>query len=581
MRITHSTLHAINFGPGQQYVVLGFSLDDDQQHVALSSSSGSRLSVKEELAPCYKVPDGHESHFVALLSANLMCLAIITRLIPGQTLLLHNPTTVIASVMAYHARQVEVHLIITTASTGHSTPSSWIYINSFSSQRQIQSLLPIHVDLMVDMTDSKQVGERGTMTSSLLRRSLPTSCLCQTLDGLISWQPSVLLACQAGKARCILNTAIEIATQQLANTPSNPEIALSVQELHMQEERKVHVFSVIDWTLDTSVTVQISPMDSNLTFAQENTYWFVGLSSSLGLSLCDWMIDHGARHIVISSRNPQIDPTWLRKASDRGVTVKVAANDITDETALQALYDNICAELPPLAGIVQGAMLLRDSPLRDMTCEAMNAALCPKVKGSLNLDRVLKDRPLDFFIFMSSLTSIIGNAGQCNYSAANSFMCSLARQRRKRGLFTATINLGLVIGIGMTTNLASMQTSVLTKRGFLPVSEPALHQIFAEGIAACRLDSPSGGEILTELPSIPRYSSSSQLVWASDPKFGSLIRSGDAVVTQTLNSENQVSIADRLLKIQSTLDLKKLITGKSSIFGYDWQEIPSAAIEKR
>jgi hybrid polyketide synthase/nonribosomal peptide synthetase ACE1 len=216
-----------------------------------------------------------------------------------------------------------------------------------------------------------------------------------------------------------------------------------------------------------------------------------------------------------------------------------------------------------------------------MTCEAMNAALCPKVKGSLNLDRVLKDKPLDFFIFMSSLTSIIGNAGQCNYSAANAFMCSLARQRRQRGLFTATINLGLVIGVGMTTDLASMQTSVLTKRGFLPVSEPALHQIFAEGIAACRLDSPSKGEIMTEIPSISRYSSSYQLVWASDPKFRSLISSGDAVVTQARDSENQVSIADRLLKIQSTLDLKKLITGKSSIFGYDWQEIPSAAIEKR
>ena len=79
-------------------------------------------------------------------------------------------------------------------------------------------------------------------------------------------------------------------------------------------------------------------------------------------------------------------------------------------------------------------MVLNDVATRDMKLEELTRVLRPKVDGSLNLDRLFSDEPLDFFIFFASAANVAGNPGQANYTAANLFMSGLAQQRRRRGL---------------------------------------------------------------------------------------------------------------------------------------------------
>ena len=55
----------------------------------------------------------------------------------------------------------------------------------------------------------------------------------------------------------------------------------------------------------------------------------------------------------------------------------------------------------------------------NMTFEDFVRVLKPKVEGSARLDELFSDANLDFFIMLSSTASLIGNAGQSNYSAAN------------------------------------------------------------------------------------------------------------------------------------------------------------------
>ena len=96
---------------------------------------------------------------------------------------------------------------------------------------------------------------------------------------------------------------------------------------------------------------------------------------------------------------------------------------------METLYKEICSTLPPIAGVAQGAMVLRDTPTRDMTIENMQDVLRPKVDGSVYLHELFSENNLDFFIFFSSMVAVIGNIGQSNYSAAHGFMASLAAQR--------------------------------------------------------------------------------------------------------------------------------------------------------
>lgn len=69
--------------------------------------------------------------------------------------------------------------------------------------------------------------------------------------------------------------------------------------------------------------VKVEPVDRNAMLRVDRTYWLVGLSRSLGLSLCKWMIEHGARHVVISSRSPIVDRAALQALTKNGAVVKV------------------------------------------------------------------------------------------------------------------------------------------------------------------------------------------------------------------------------------------------------------------
>jgi hypothetical protein len=149
-------------------------------------------------------------------------------------------------------------------------------------------------------------------------------------------------------------------------------------------------------------------------------------------------------------------------------------------------------------------MLLRDTSILKMSFDQLNAVLRPKVLGTLFLDRIFHDQHLEFFILTSSITGVLGSPGQANYAAANTFMCGLAAQRRKRGLAATAINLGAIVGVGMMERgPQKVLKSILQRLSLMPLSEGDFHQIFAEAIEAGRPDSVCGPELTTTLRTIP------------------------------------------------------------------------------
>ena len=138
-------------------------------------------------------------------------------------------------------------------------------------------------------------------------------------------------------------------------------------------------------------------------------------------------------------------------------------------------------------------MVLQDTPTRDMSLEDMEKVLKPKVNGSIYLDELFSDNILDFFIFFSSMVAVVGNLGQPNYNAANTFMSSLEAQRRKRGLAASVINIGAIIGVGfITREVSQANQDNLRKGGYMWLSEQDFHQIFAEAVLAGRPEISTG-----------------------------------------------------------------------------------------
>ena len=81
--------------------------------------------------------------------------------------------------------------------------------------------------------------------------------------------------------------------------------------------------------------------------------------------------------------------------------------------------------------------------------DRFRTAMIAKVFGTWNLDRLTADTPLDFFVMFSSASSLFGQPGQGNYSAANACMDALAHRRRAQGLPALAINWGPWSEVGL------------------------------------------------------------------------------------------------------------------------------------
>lgn len=191
------------------------------------------------------------------------------------------------------------------------------------------------------------------------------------------------------------------------------------------------------------------------------TYLITGGTRGLGLEIAKWLSGVGASHIVLISRSGAASKEaqqTIARMEQQGTTVYADSVDVTVEKEVKALVHRITETMPPLTGIFHGAMVLDDGFLVDMTRDKFENVIMPKVAGVLNLHHSTKKLPLDFFISFSSIASIIGNAGQANYIAANAFLDSFSHYRCARGLPATTINIGAVKEVGVLARSHNLTT---------------------------------------------------------------------------------------------------------------------------
>ena len=154
-------------------------------------------------------------------------------------------------------------------------------------------------------------------------------------------------------------------------------------------------------------------------------------------------------------------------------------------------------------------MVLDDTLFSKMAAEQMTKVLGPKIDGSKNVDEAFNDENLDFFVLFSSASAIVGNIGQSNYCAANGFINSLVKQRRRRGLAASAFGIGQVAGIDFNEmSGGQVVMDPLTALGLQPLSETDLRQAFPETI---RLATRSSLTTLTcQMRCLQRESDTSQ-----------------------------------------------------------------------
>lgn len=242
-------------------------------------------------------------------------------------------------------------------------------------------------------------------------------------------------------------------------------------------------------------------------------------------------------------------------------TILTWPSNIVDKSSVVAVHKIIQDSMPPIAGVANGAMVLRDTMLEDMTIEEMNTVINPKVLGSMNLHDIFRTTPLDFFILLSSAIGITGNVGQCNYAVANLFMHGLAAQRRKKGLAASVIVIGVILGVGYVTRETSQSLQDnLKKSGHIWMSEQDFHTLFAEAIRDGSAASPYESEIVSGLKS-PREDEDHLPPWHINPRFSHLILGSQDSSDAGRTGYEKIPLKLKFLEAQSQESLYEIFRG--------------------
>ena len=168
---------------------------------------------------------------------------------------------------------------------------------------------------------------------------------------------------------------------------------------------------------------------------EDRTYWVTGGLTGLGLAVARWLVDRGARHLLLMGRRPP-DSTaqaTIQELEAQGARVIVAQGDVSVERDVRTAHARAReAGAPPFAGVIHAAGALDNAEIQNQSLERYAHVFAGKIDGAWLLDRVTSSEPLDFFVLFSSAASLLGSAGQSNHCAANAYLDAFAYARRAR-----------------------------------------------------------------------------------------------------------------------------------------------------
>lgn len=221
----------------------------------------------------------------------------------------------------------------------------------------------------------------------------------------------------------------------------------------------------------------------------DGTYLITGGLGSLGLRVAQWLVEQGARNLVLIGRRglpdrvlwatlPKDTEIWervqaIQALENMGANVVIAQADVSNQVQMSAVFEQLHNTQIPLKGIVHAAGIAEYQVLQDIDLESLESTLRPKVAGGWLLHQLSLGMNLDFFVCFSSIASVWGSRGQAHYAAGNHFLDALAHYRQALGVPALSINWGPWAGGGM----ASEETQTLLKRMGLEPWQPE------EGIA--------------------------------------------------------------------------------------------------
>jgi hybrid polyketide synthase/nonribosomal peptide synthetase ACE1 len=325
IQVDRSLLAAVTVDSvGALVLGIGKLTGSSQAVIALSTSNSSRISTPASWTiSCDALSDCVDPSLLVTDAIHACWIEKILSMTPNNTVMLvHEPPT-LHFTSALRDVAAERHLTI-HFTTSRRDNGDYTFIHPSRHDRALSRLLPRNLSTFVNM--SGEVDLEGI--AARMQKQLPSQCSVIDLSVMIAKEafvrPSkspetVIPEVLARVSRYLQDSS---TASEAASFDEIPIAQVAGGQIPLHQKCKV---AVLNWTAGQAIPLRTYPAEDIVQFRSDKTYLLIGLAGQLGISMCDWMAQRGARHIVITSRNPKVNKAWLENIQADGVQIRVEA----------------------------------------------------------------------------------------------------------------------------------------------------------------------------------------------------------------------------------------------------------------
>jgi acyl transferase domain-containing protein/acyl carrier protein len=198
-------------------------------------------------------------------------------------------------------------------------------------------------------------------------------------------------------------------------------------------------------------------IEGSLKLREKGVYLVTGGLGGIGLVLSQYLSKRFKARMILTGGSPFLQrrewENWLLTHDEEnpisrkirklqtiekmGGEVMVIPADVTNQQEMEDVICQAKERFGTLHGVIHAAGATRENAnlcaVEEVSKNHCQEQFAPGIYGLLVLEKILKDKDLDFCLLMSSLSSILGGLGSVAYSAASSFMDAFVRNHTPVG----------------------------------------------------------------------------------------------------------------------------------------------------
>ncbi|MDP4180816.1 MAG: SDR family oxidoreductase [Bacillota bacterium] len=230
-------------------------------------------------------------------------------------------------------------------------------------------------------------------------------------------------------------------------------------------------------------TVDKNLVEQNPVEIKENgVYLITGGMGGLGLAMAGFLASQSKIRLCLVGRSKIADRSrWdeiltenkdkkemkkikeIRELESKGAQVFCYSADVCDEDDLESLISSIRNEHGKIDGIIHCAGVAGNGFVINRGENVFRSVIEPKTMGSYLLDKLTLEFAPDFYALFSTITSLTGDPGQGDYTAAGCYLDSFSAYRNKKGGKTVTINWPIWSETGMAVEYGASDNYTIFK----------------------------------------------------------------------------------------------------------------------